>query len=161
MRVMSSAAMVTWALSPRLQLSIKHGCNVHTELCKALEIPHNCTDFCHGSPEAAHVPSSPRPLKQERETGSQQRLGEAHWLWICHHSLWHPTWKKHASSDGWITISAATHSSACTGNWLPASLPRSCSPNYTDHPTLKLNFPNCYINIKLRIEEWYTQNRGN
>lgn len=81
MRVMNSAAMVTWALSPRLQLSVKHGCNVPTELCKALEIPHNGTDFCHGPPEAAHVSPSPRPLKhaaQDRETGSQQRLGEAH-----------------------------------------------------------------------------------
>lgn len=65
---MSSAAVGTWALSLTLQLSGKH--IVHTELCKALEIPHNWTDFRHGPPEAAHVPSSQNPLhrKERQET---------------------------------------------------------------------------------------------
>jgi len=58
MRAMSSAAMLTRALSLNLKLSIKHGWNVHTYLCKASEIFQSCTDFCHGPPVVTHVQSS-------------------------------------------------------------------------------------------------------
>lgn len=135
---------------------------VPTELCKALETPHNWRDFRHGPPEAAHTPMAIKThcRRKDRKESSRdlEKPIDCEYVII---PFGIQSGKKQAGSSGWITISAVTHSSACPGNWLPASLPRSCSPNYTDHPTLKLNFPNCYINIKLHIEEWSTQNGGN
>lgn len=40
-------------------------------------------------------------------------------------------------------------SSACIWYLFPAFLLYSHSPNYADYPTLKLNFPNCYIKIRI------------
>lgn len=158
--VRSSAAMVTWALSLTLQLSISTAAKCHRSLQNSRNAPelgrfwswnllrqprchhpHGHWTQCPGGagrpaaePWGALITVPPFPLAPRVEP---------------------------CSSSGWAMISAATHSSACAANWLPASLPHSCSPNYTDHPTLKLNFPNCYINIKLHVEEWYTQDRGN
>lgn len=146
MRAVSSAAMLTWASSLSLKLSAKHSWIMHTHLRKVLQIFQNCTDFCHGPPVVAHMQSSTWPLKQ---TGRDQEKPID--FWICRNSLWQSVWKKHASTNRWITIWTVIHSSACIWYLLPASLLYSCSPNYADYPTLKLNFPNCYINIKIHI----------
>lgn len=102
--VRSSAAMVTWTASRTLQLSISTAAKCHRILQSSrnrADFAQNWADFGHGPPEAAQVPS-PHGHEQtlpRRRGRTPAEPWEPHWLWMCHHSPWHPGWN-HAAPVG-------------------------------------------------------------